>query len=42
MTNNISRLKDIAIALGDMKNDVVFIGGATVGPYINEKAALIP
>lgn len=30
MNNNISRLKDIALAFGDIKDDVVFVGGATV------------
>ena len=42
MNNNLSRLKDIANALGDMKDEVVFVGGATVGLYIDDMAAPIP
>lgn len=42
MNNNISRLKDIAKILGEINNDVVFVGGATVGLYIDDKAAPMP
>ena len=42
MNMNLLRLKDIAIALGEIKNDVVFVGGATVGLYIDDTAAPIP
>jgi hypothetical protein len=36
MNNNMSRLKDIATVLGDINDDVVFVGGATVGLYIDD------
>ena len=42
MNTNLLRLKDIAIALGEIKDDVVFVGGATVGLYIDDVAAPIP
>ena len=42
MNTNLLRLKDIAVALGEIKNDVVFVGGATVGLYIDDFAAPIP
>lgn len=42
MNMNLLRLKDIATALGEIKNDVVFVGGATVGLYIDDIAAPIP
>lgn len=42
MNTNMARLKDVAIVLGDIKNDVVFIGGATVGLYIDDQAAPTP
>jgi hypothetical protein len=29
-------LKDIATVLGDINDDVVFVGGATVGLYIDD------
>ena len=39
MNNNMARLKDIAVVLGDIRDHVVFVGGATVGLYIDDKAA---
>jgi hypothetical protein len=42
MNTNIARLKDIAILLGDINKDVVFVGGATVGIYIDDLAAPVP
>jgi hypothetical protein len=42
MNFNLLRLKDIAVALGEINNDVVFVGGATVGLYIDDKAAPTP
>lgn len=42
MNTNIVRLKEIANVLGDLKDDVVFVGGATVGLYIDDKAAPVP
>ncbi len=42
MNTNTARLKDIAIILGEIKDEVVFIGGATVGLYIDDKAAPTP
>lgn len=42
MSNNIDRLKEIAKILDDIKDDVVFVGGATVGLYIDDKAAPTP
>jgi len=32
-------IRKIAIALGDMNEQVVFVGGATIGLYINDPAA---
>lgn len=42
MNINLVRLREVAKLLGDMKDDVVFVGGATVGLYIDDKAAPIP
>jgi len=42
MNRNIVRLREIAKLLGDIKNDVVFVGGATVGLYIDDLAAPTP
>ena len=42
MNNNMARLKDIAVVLGDIRDHVVFVGGATVGLYIDDKAAPTP
>lgn len=42
MNTNLVRLKDIALALGYLKDQVVFVGGATVGLYIDDKAAPEP
>jgi hypothetical protein len=42
MNNNMARLKEIALILEDIKDDVVFVGGATVGLYIDDKAAPTP
>jgi hypothetical protein len=42
MNNNMARLKEIAVVLGDIRDQVVFVGGATVGLYIDDKAAPIP
>jgi predicted nucleotidyltransferase len=38
-TINIEVIKTIATALAEMNNQVVFVGGATVGLYINDPAA---
>ncbi len=32
-------IKKVALALGELNNDVVYVGGATVGLYINNPAA---
>lgn len=42
MNTNLARLKDIALVLGDIKDQVVFVGGATVGLYIDDQAAPTP
>lgn len=39
---NISMIKEIATALGDLKEEVVFVGGATVSLYIDDVAAPSP
>ena len=36
---NREAIRKIAIALGDMNEQVVFVGGATIGLYINDPAA---
>lgn len=42
MSLNLSRLKDIALVLDDIKDQVVFVGGATVALYIDDVAAPTP
>lgn len=42
MNINLVRLREVAKLLGEMKDDVVFVGGATVGLYIDDKAAPVP
>jgi len=42
MNMNLLRLKDIAVVLGEIKDQVVFVGGAAVGLYIDDKAAPTP
>lgn len=37
--NNITRIKAVANALGDLKDKVVFVGGATVSLYADRMAA---
>ena len=39
---NISMIKEIATALGELKDEVVFVGGATVSLYIDDSAAPTP
>lgn len=42
MNINLVRLREVAKILGDLKDEVVFVGGATVGLYIDDKAAPLP
>lgn len=42
MNKNLDSLKSVAQILGDISKDVVFVGGATVELYINDKAAPTP
>lgn len=42
MNNNLTAIKSIAQVLGEINDDVVFVGGATVELYINDKAAPVP
>jgi hypothetical protein len=42
MNSNITRLIEIAKILGEINHEVVFVGGATVGLYIDDKAAPTP
>ncbi|MCT4643163.1 MAG: hypothetical protein N4A33_12805 [Bacteriovoracaceae bacterium] len=42
MNKNLNSIKSIAQVLGDISNDVVFVGGATVELYIDDKAAPTP
>jgi hypothetical protein len=37
MNSNLARLKDIALVLGEIKDQVVFVGGATVSLYIDDQ-----
>jgi len=39
---NISMIRDIAMALGELKDKMVFVGGAVVSLYIDDKAAPAP
>lgn len=38
-TINRGIIKKVALALGDLNKQVVYVGGATVGLYINDPAA---
>lgn len=42
MNNNLYAIKSIAEALGEIRLEVVFVGGAVVELYINDKAAPTP
>ncbi|MFP5458219.1 MAG: hypothetical protein ACLGG7_05750 [Bacteriovoracia bacterium] len=42
MNLNLLRLKEVALALGELRHQVVFVGGATVGLYIDDPAAPLP
>jgi hypothetical protein len=36
-SNNITRIKAVSNALGELKNDVVFVGGATISLYADRR-----
>lgn len=39
MSGNIRQLKVIAVGLGDLRNDVVFVGGSVAELYADDPAA---